>query len=306
MKISDYDEFDYDYRTYWKERIYEHRAEVLLLNKLFKKQKGTWFLDIGGSYGRLTPVYYTYFSHPVILDYSFKTLQKNKKILQQKFPKIELVAGNIYKIPFKSGVFEGALMNRVLHHIENPNKAIENVSQCLKPNSIYIQEIPNKIHIKAVIRELFKLNFKFLDQKPYLQPSKGNFEGSRSAESLFYNYHPKHIKKLMNRNQLIQLKTIGASYLRIGVLKKIIPINILLFLENIFQFLFTGLYIAPSIYLVAKKTTDSKAAQYSTLKDTLCCPLCRHNLTFKENTACCIKCNHKYLKINDIWDFRVK
>ena len=56
-KVADYDTYDYDYSTYWSKRKYEHEAESLVL-KTFKRPKGKWFLDVGGSFGRLTNSYY--------------------------------------------------------------------------------------------------------------------------------------------------------------------------------------------------------------------------------------------------------
>ena len=51
-KVADYDTYDYDYSTYWSKRKYEHEAESLVLKKLLKNEKGGWFLDVGGSFGR--------------------------------------------------------------------------------------------------------------------------------------------------------------------------------------------------------------------------------------------------------------
>ena len=60
--VSDYDKFDYDYSQYWNSRMYEDMAEKHLLHKLFSNKKGEVFLDIGGSYGRLTSTYYDKYS----------------------------------------------------------------------------------------------------------------------------------------------------------------------------------------------------------------------------------------------------
>jgi len=120
-KVTDYDLFGYDYTNYWKDRRYENESEKMLLSKIFRNKNGNWFLDIGGSYGRLTSTYYSKYTNPVILDYSLQTLTKNKDILKTKYPNIQLIAANAYKLPFKDNSFDGALMVRVLHHIEKPS-----------------------------------------------------------------------------------------------------------------------------------------------------------------------------------------
>ncbi len=71
---------------YWKKRYMRIWQKKTFLNKVFSKKKGDWFIDIGGSYGRLTDTYYKQYSHPIILDYSLKTLQKNYSIIKKQYP----------------------------------------------------------------------------------------------------------------------------------------------------------------------------------------------------------------------------
>ena len=81
LDIADYVIFDYDYSKYWENRRYENLAEKNVLNKIFLKKAGYWFLDIGGSYGRLTSTYYESYNKPIILDLSLKTFIKNKEYI---------------------------------------------------------------------------------------------------------------------------------------------------------------------------------------------------------------------------------
>ena len=136
-KVTDYDFFGYDYANYWSNRRYENEAEKILLTKIFSSKNGNWFLDIGGSYGRLSSTYYKKYTNPIILDYSLQTLVKNKDILKTKYPNIQLIAANAYKLPFKDNTFDGALMVRVLHHIEKPSTYFEETSKSL-PQFVHI------------------------------------------------------------------------------------------------------------------------------------------------------------------------
>ena len=93
-KVVNYDGFDYDYTTYWKNRAYENNAEHLVLDSLLKNESGKWFIDIGGSYGRLTDTYSSKFDNCIIIDYSLKTLKKNNDLVVKSFPNTTLNAAN--------------------------------------------------------------------------------------------------------------------------------------------------------------------------------------------------------------------
>lgn len=306
-KVADYDTYDYDYSTYWSKRKYEHEAESLVLKKLLKNEKGKWFLDVGGSFGRLTDSYYKKYSKSVIADYSLKTLQKNYKELKNKYPNIELIAANAYFLPFKDNVFDGALMVRVLHHIEDPQKCISEIFRTQSDNGIYIQEFANKIHIKASIKALFTLNFSFFNISPYQQPDKHHYEGTKKGSHvLFLNYHPKYIHKILTEAGYIIEKKYGCSFLRINILKKIFKTDFLLFWENIFQNILSFTNFSPSIFIkaVAKKESNKKEDS-KRIEDILVCPQCKGELEITSKKAVCRHCKKEYIKKDNIWDFRV-
>lgn len=310
IDIAEYDTLDYDYSTYWEKRGYENLAEKYLLNRMFREKRGDWFLDVGGSYGRLTSTYYDQYNHCVILDYSLKTLARNKEIILGKYPNVELIASNAYKMPFKQSTFDGALMVRVLHHIEKPDTYLKELHRTMNSNSLYIQEFANKKHIKAVIRSLLKLDFEIFKKDPYLQPKKTGSEGSREEYNhIFYNYHPAHIKQLL-KTQNFKIKNIrGCSFLRSPFVKKILGDETMIFFEKIMQNTLSWTDISPSIFVETRaiKDQDKEKVQLTKLQELLACPLCKESLHFnKSNTAQCPKCSEEYYKKDDIWDFRVK
>lgn len=306
--ISDYDMFSYDYSQYWQKRRYEDLAEKSLLEKVFEDEEGEWFLDVGGSYGRLTPTYFEKYNHPVILDYSAKTLRNNYEILKNKYPNIELVAANAYKMPFRETVFDGGMMVRVLHHIENPSNYLKELKRVMKNESCYIQEYANKMHIKAVIRALLRRNFHFFTKEPYKQPSINLSEGTKeNIEGIFFNYHPEHIRKLLEEDNFKIQRKYGCSFFRSPFFKKILNDETLLFLEKITRATLSFTNFSPSIFLKTKlkKTGKNKEGKYNNLKEILVCPKCKNELQFSEHIAKCTKCKKEYTKINNVWDFRV-
>jgi len=307
MEISNYDKFDYDYSTYWKDREYENIAEHTVLKKIFKEiPSGNWFLDIGGSYGRLADTYSKRFRHPIILDYSLETLTKNRRILKEQYPNIILIAANAYRLPFQDSVFDSTLMVRVLHHLDQPEIYFKEIGRVLKSNGTYIQEFANKMHIKARFRALLKRDFKFFNKKPYQQPAVGNFEGTENQSSIFLNYHPKYIKKLFRNSNLKIYKRYGCSYLRIPLLKKNFEVMFLVKIEVFLQKIFSWSNISPSMFFVGKSTKRMIPEKgLKSLSDILVCPRCKNFLSFSENTTRCTQCGRVYTKSNEIWDFRI-
>jgi len=304
--VSDYDLFSYDYSKYWTKRRYEDLAEKHLLNKLFKKKEGGWFIDIGGSYGRLTSTYYKKYKNPVILDYSAKTLMNNYEVLKNKYPNINIISANAYKMPLKDNTFDGGLMVRVLHHIENPEEYLKEVKRIMKPKATYIQEFANKIHLKARIRGILKGDFSIFSKEKYRQPSINVSEGTGdNIEGLILNYHPDNIKDLLQDNNFIMTRKRGCSFLRIPFLKKLFNDEILLFFEKILQSTLSWTNISPSIFLETEvKKKASKREEYHSLEEILVCPECKGRLVFHEDKAVCKKCKRDYYKKNNVWDFR--
>lgn len=304
-KIADYDELDYDYSTYWKKRHYEHLAEVLLLKKLLKGDKGKWFLDIGGSFGRLLDTYYKKYKRSVIVDYSLKTLQKNAKSIKSKYPNVEMIAANAYYLPFKENTFDGALMVRVLHHLSQQEKYFSEVFRVVNSNGKYIQEFANKLHIKAVIKNILKLNFEIFNTQPYQQPDMKNNEGARENSNVpFLNYHIKFVSTLLKKKGFKIVKKYGCSFLRLNLLKKIFNIKQLLTLENILQNTLSFTNISPSIFIKCIKGGKENIPS-SELKDILVCPSCKESLSFLSRKAVCKECKREYIQKKNIWDFRV-
>ncbi|OGC35881.1 hypothetical protein A3K02_02630 [candidate division WS6 bacterium RIFOXYD1_FULL_33_8] len=306
-KVANYDTLDYDYSTYWKKREYEHQSEQLVLKKLFKNIKNSkWFIDIGGSYGRLLPSYYDIYSNPIIVDYSLKTLQKNYEHIRKDFPRVELIAANAYFLPFKSNTFNGGLMVRVLHHVDRPLEYFKEIYRVMSPNGIYIQEFANKAHIKAVLRALFKLDFSVFNKEPYQQPKKGNDEGAkRGAYVPFLNYHTSWIQEKLKDLGFKIGRKYGCSFLRLNIFKKLFKTRTLLFFEKIFQTAFSWVNISPSIFIKSIAEKEITEKEYSELNQILACPKCKGNLEISSTKAICTHCKKEFNKNENIWDFRI-
>lgn len=308
LEVSNYDFFDYDYSQYWKAREYEDNSEKHVLETIFLEKKGKWFIDIGGSYGRLTPTYYNSYSHPLLLDYSLKTLQKNYDVIRKQFPNIELIAANAYHMPFRENTFDGGLMVRVLHHISEPIIYFGELKRIMLNDSTYVQEFANKVNLKASLRAILHLNLKFFSKEPYQQPTSKNFEGTETGqEAIFFNYHPSYLLKILNSIGFNVKEKYGCSYLRSQGLKKLLGSNNMLKIEYFLQKLLKATNIPPSVIFETKlqKEISQNISKSEYLEDILVCPNCQDDLEFKSNKAYCKCCNKTYVKESNIWDFRI-
>ncbi|MFH1547133.1 MAG: methyltransferase domain-containing protein [bacterium] len=304
--ITDYDKFSYDYSKYWKNREYEHMAELYALSELMKNVSGKWFIDIGGSYGRNLNIYQNKYENKIICDYSIGALQKAKKTINDnKANKVFLVAANAYNLPFRPDTFDGLALIRVLHHIENVPKLFEEINRVSSNSSLFFLEYANKNNIKAVFRELLKFNPMYLFKRaPFKHKTQGYHEGSdEKSEGIILNFHPQWIRTLLVSRGYKILNKRGVSFLRIPFLKKYLSTDELLKYEIFLQKLFGWTSIPPSIFLKLEKKGGSPAI-HGDMKDILACPKCKSELRFSGNEISCKKCNSIYKYEDGIYDLR--
>lgn len=305
--IAEYDLHGYDYEEYWKQnRNYEHEADRLAINKFLKNETGDWFIDIGGSYGRLVPEYRNKYLNCVLMDYSIEALKKAKKRLKGgRVSNVNLVAANVYNLPFKSNTFNAGQTIRVMHHMESPENALTEISRILKSGGIFILEFANKIHFLAKIRALVKLNPKFIfDKTPYQQPSKETKQGIKKGEGLFYNFHPKHIKQILDENNLSILRKLSVSNLRSGVFKKLFGLKLLVKIESILQKPLSLFNFGPSIYYKILKEKGAQSTSGRNIREVICCPKCKGEIKIQTNQVTCESCNIKFPITFGIYDLR--
>ncbi len=306
MRISNYDEFDYDYKEYWKEREYEDVAERMALEKLLGDIKVKTFLDIGGSFGRLTDLYYDRCETPIIVDYSLKTLQKYQKQIHEKFPNTVLIAANAYKLPFKNSSIDASICIRVMHHLEKSDDFFSEVNRVTRENGFFFLEFANKMHLKARIRWITSFQFQNFSLKPYQQPSL-NYEGSKEGkDEVFLNYHPRFVKDSLKKNGFEVFKKKNCSFLRISFLKKRFSPYKLLKAEKLLQNLLGWTNIGPSLMVGSRKSRPhAKSVACETNKLFTQCVKCCGNLEISDQKAVCKSCETIFLKKNGIWDFRI-
>lgn len=255
-----YDDPQFDYQKYWQGREYENEAEKLTLKKILLsiKPKDS-LLDIGGGFGRLVSVYAPIFKKCVLVDPSEKLLSYSKK-LKKTYPNLEVKKGIIENLPFKNEYFQVAICIRVFHHLKNPQKAIKEIKRVLKPKGFLVLEFANKIRFKNVLKAIIFLDFDF-----FTSHLSSNISSNKNIP--FVSYHPNQIKTLLLANDFEIKKIISVSNFRLPLIKKIIPLKILLKLEEIFSCLSSFLpflsFFGPSVFILAQKKPSSDGVFYN-------------------------------------------
>ena len=291
--VCDYEGSDYQ-TSFWDKggREYEDRTEAIALKRLLPKS-GRLLLELGAGAGRNTPRYIG-FDRIVLLDYSHTQLEQ----AQQRFGKLDkyiYVAADAYRLPFVDGLFDAATMIRVLHHMADAPKALGQVGNVLQSNGVFILEFANKLNLKAILRFLLgrqKWNPFTLEPVEFVK--------------LNFDFHPKAIRKWLRELDFAIERTLTLSYFRVRFLKRVIPTNLLVFLDSIFQWTGALLQLSPSVFVKAK---SGHGNQPKGIPDSILlffkCPDCGHYpLIEKKNYLECLSCKKKREVKAGIYDFR--
>ena len=248
----------YDYPRYWLGREYEDQTEKIALKKLLslipKERRGS-IIDIGAGFGRHTQVYTPMFKNCLLLDPSENLLTEARSRLKS-LANLEFKLGKAAKLPFADGQFDVAIIIRVVHHLPEPNDAFLEAARVLKPHGYLILEFANKVHFRARIRAWSKGNFRFCkDLSPVEQRTP---ESIKARKITFLNHHPKKIEDDLSDAGFKIIERLSVSNFRHSLIKKLIPLKVLLFLESHFSIIHSPFsilqYFGPSIFLLCQKT----------------------------------------------------
>jgi ubiquinone/menaquinone biosynthesis C-methylase UbiE len=291
--VCDYEGSDYQ-TSFWDKggRGYEDRTEAIALKKLLPKS-GRLLLELGAGAGRNTPRYLG-FDRLVLLDYSRTQLEQAQQRLGIS-DKYIYVAADVYRLPFVDGLFDAATMIRVLHHMADAPKALGQVKNVLEPGGTFILEFANKQNLKSILRYLLGKQ----KWSPFtLEPVE--------FVKLNFDFHPKAVRKWLEGLGFAVEKTLALSHFRVGFLKRIIPTNILVFLDSLFQWTGAFWQFTPSVFVKARVAQNGVLQHgQDNILSYFKCPDCGHSpLVEKHNYLECISCKKKWEIKGGIYDFR--
>jgi ubiquinone/menaquinone biosynthesis C-methylase UbiE len=296
--VCNYEDSDYQ-TSFWDKggREYEDRTEAIALKRLLPKS-GRLLLELGAGAGRNT-TRYPGFERIVLLDYSRTQLEQAQGRLG-KSDKYIYVAADAYRLPFVDGLFEAATMVRALHHMIDAPKALGQVRNVLGSGGVFILEFANKLNLKAILRYLLGRQ----KWSPFtLEPVE--------FVKLNFDFHPKAVRSWLSELGFEIERTLTLSHFRVGLLKRIVPTSILVFLDSLFQWTGALWQLSPSVFVKSRRGDlhdRPGAGPLPATTDILSffkCPECGHSPLIEENYYLeCSSCKKKWAVRDGIYDFR--
>lgn len=231
--ICDYEGSDYKQR-FWQnaDRAYEDAVERVAIAK-FLPPKGRRIIEIGAGFGRLGEMYRGY-DEIILLDYSRSLLEQAREMWGHD-PRFKFVAANVYELPFAQGVINTALMIRVMHHMADVPAVLKQIRYMLATGSTFILEFANKRNLKAMARYALRKQ----DWSPFA-PEPVEFV------KLNFDFHPQWMAEQLALAGFVTEQRIPVSYLRVGALKRTLPLETMVSIDKTLQSL-APLY-APSVF----------------------------------------------------------
>jgi ubiquinone/menaquinone biosynthesis C-methylase UbiE len=287
--VCDYEGSDYQ-TSFWDQggREYEDQVEAIALRRLLPPA-GNLLLEIGAGAGRNTPRYQG-FHQVVLLDYSRTQLQQARQRLGNDQRYI-YVAADAYRLPFVQGLFDAATMIRTLHHMADAPRVLRQVRLVLKPGATFILEYANKQNLKAMVRYALGRQ----TWSPYsLDPVE--------FVDLNYDFHPRAVCNWLAENDFRVLRQLTVSHFRIGFLKRLVPLKILVALDSLAQLTGNLWQLTPSVFTQALTVGSTPEASPGSF---FRCPECgQPSMEASSDQLHCPNCTRTWLIRDGIYDFR--
>ena len=213
-----------DYRTrFWEgaNRAYEDAVERVALSHLLPA-RGERIAEFGAAFGRLADLYAGY-QQVLLIDYSRSLLRE----AQQRWgsdPRFKFIVADIYHLPLRDGVLDAATMIRVIHHLADAPAALRQVRRSLAAGATFVLEFANKRHLKAIARyALGRQAWCPFDPQPV------------EFAPLNFDFHPRWMLAAARAAGFEVRARRAVSYLRLGLLKRWLPLKLLVGLDALLQ-----------------------------------------------------------------------
>jgi SAM-dependent methyltransferase len=124
----------------------EEKRRMQFLKRAIRFAPDSLVMDCGSGNGWIAREYLARGVKIVSLDISQKNLSKIRKQYDSNNRGFYVVA-DLYNLPFKNGVFDGATSNDVFEHLEKPEAVAADISRCLKANGKFFVSVPYRENI---------------------------------------------------------------------------------------------------------------------------------------------------------------
>lgn len=288
--VCNYEGSDYQ-SSFWDQgdRNYEDAVEAVALKRLLP-HSGKLILEVGAGAGRNTPRYQG-FEQVVLLDYSFTQLQQARQRLGAS-ERYRYVAADVYKLPFVNGLFDTATMIRTLHHMADARLALAQVRRVLQSKAVFILEFANKRNLKSILRYSLKRQ----SWNPF-SPEPIEFA------ALNFDFHPATVRTWLRLCQFSVERQLAVSHFRIPLLKRVVPLRLLVWLDGLMQPTGSLWQLSPSVFVRIRAVGESPSAPAGAFFQ---CPACGAALADTPPELVCSACGRSYPVVDGIYDLRIK
>ena len=242
-----YDDEGFNYRSYWSNRNYEHRAEVLAVRRLLKGRQFGEAADIGGGYGRLSVVLAEFADKVTLVDASSQQLELANDFLADH-PGIEKRLMDAASLDFPDESLDLVAMVRVMHHLPDPTVEIAEVHRILRPGGTAIVEVANMAHALNRVRHMVKreaLSVVPVDIRSAATRERGGIP--------FVNHHPGTVATQFRAAGLQVERVLSVSNLRHSMFKKTLPGPAIMAAERVAQARLARVRFGPSLFFLLRK-----------------------------------------------------
>ena len=291
--ICDYEGSAYRTEFWGQGREYEDGVERVALRSLLPPT-GRRLVEIGGGYGRLVDLYSGY-DEVVLFDYALSQLRQAQELWGEVGaggrPRYVYVAGDFYKLPFAPGLFDAVTMVRTIHHATDTPAVLHSVAQTLAPGGTFMLEFANKRNLKAILRYLVRRqDWSPFDREP-VEFVKLNFD-----------FHPAWMRERLSEAGLRVRKLRTVSHFRVGLLKRVVPTGLLVWLDRLLQPTGALWQLTPSVLARCTASTAKPVAPPGAFFQ---CTVCGSTMLVDEGEALsCTDCGARFAVRDGIYDFK--
>ena len=291
--VCDYEGSAYRTEFWGQGRDYEDAVERTALRH-FLPIVGRRLIDIGAGYGRLVPLYRGY-DEVVLFDYALSQLEQARDLWGEAgpggTPRYVYVAGNFYEFPLSRGLFDTVSMVRTLHHAIDAPAVLNGIHDILAPGGTLVMEFANKRNLKAILRYLIgRQGWSPFDRDP-VEFARLNFD-----------FHPEWMRERLSEVGLEVCQQRGASFLRMPILKRAVPIRMLVAMDRFLQPRAASKGLSPSIFFRCTARADKPSAMEGCF---FRCIVCGSTSMSRSNESLsCRGCGARFAVRNGIYDLR--
>ncbi|HET7375756.1 MAG TPA: class I SAM-dependent methyltransferase, partial [Anaerolineae bacterium] len=233
--VLDYEGSKYSTEFWNPDRAYEDRAERIAIQALLPRQ-GRRLIDIGAGAGRLGDLYRGY-AEVILMDYARSTVIEARDRWQSD-PRFKFVVADVYQLPFVAGAFDSIVMIRVIHHLVDVPRALNEIATALRSNGVFLLEFANKRNLKSMARYALR-------RQPWSPYDRSPIEFVK----LNFDFHPTWIKQQLHTAGFSIEKIRAVSMFRINFLKKLLGAERLAAIDGAWQRPLAPLAISPSLFV---------------------------------------------------------